>query len=334
DNKGNCIVSDMTTVSKTHRRLSLFGNPVVLKELRGRMRGPRAFVVLTVYLLLMSGFAALLYVLFTAQVSAYGYAATGRIGQTLFIGVVGMELFLVTFIAPSFTASAITGERERQTYDLLRTTTLRASSLVIGKLTSALSYVMLLLLAAVPLQSIAFLFGGVTEIELVLSFAILVVTAVALGAVGIYFSALVQRSVTASVLTYAFALFVTLGLPLIAFIVLSFALPVLGINPYGPTSISLAGQALLVYGFGFFICTNPLATALFTEMYILTPGLVHSGSPIGYFTQTLTYSSPTGPSSSVSLPLVSPWIGFTVFYLVLSGILVLLAIRRVRKIDR
>ena len=30
-----------------------FRNPVMLKELRGRMRGARAFVVLTVYLLLM-----------------------------------------------------------------------------------------------------------------------------------------------------------------------------------------------------------------------------------------------------------------------------------------
>ncbi|MBC7870121.1 MAG: hypothetical protein H7Y09_04730, partial [Chitinophagaceae bacterium] len=36
-------------------------NPVMLKELRERMRGARAFVVITVYLALMSGFAVLLY---------------------------------------------------------------------------------------------------------------------------------------------------------------------------------------------------------------------------------------------------------------------------------
>src|SRR6185369_5430589 len=110
----------------------------------------------------------------------------------LFIGIVGVELFLVTFIAPTFTAGAISGERERQTYDLLRTTLLPASRLVIGKLISALSYVFLLLLAAIPLQSIAFLFGGVTELEVVLSFVILFITALALGSVGIYFSAVTQ----------------------------------------------------------------------------------------------------------------------------------------------
>ena len=34
-------------------------NPVTVKELRSRMRGRRAFVVLTVYLLLTSGFISL-----------------------------------------------------------------------------------------------------------------------------------------------------------------------------------------------------------------------------------------------------------------------------------
>ena len=313
------------------RAPSLFGNPVVLKELRGRMRGPRAFVVMTIYLLLMCGFASLLYVLYTAQISTYGFAATGRIGIVLFIGVVGMELFLVTFIAPSFTASAITGEREKQTYDLLRTTTLRSSSLIVGKLVSALSYI-LLLLAAVPLQSIAFLFGGVSEVEVVLSFVILVITALALGSVGIYFSALVQRSVTASVLTYAFALFVTLGLPLIAFIIGAFALPLFGVNLYSG-NLSLVTQVIMFYGLGLLICTNPLATALYTEALIAAPSNIQ-GSPIGYFTQTLSYTPSNGVPQRLDIPLVSPWIGFTVFYVGLSAILILLAIRRVKRIEK
>src|SRR5258707_12912768 len=145
------------------RNIRLFSNPVVLKELRGRMRGTRAFVVLTVYLTLMSGFALLLYVLYATSLNYSGVTPGGTIGRVLFIGIVGVELFLVTFIAPTFTAGAISGERERQTYDLLRTTLLPASRLIIGKLISALSYVFLLLLAAIPLQSLAFLFGGVTE---------------------------------------------------------------------------------------------------------------------------------------------------------------------------
>src|SRR3954463_4400854 len=154
-------------------KIRLVRNPVVLKELRGRMRGMRAFVVMTIYLALMSGFTTLLYVLYSSSLNYYGFTSGGTIGRVLFVGIVGVELFLVTFIAPTFTAGAISGERERQTYDLLRTTLLPARSLVVGKLISALSYVLLLLLAAIPLQSIAFLFGGVTESEVVLSFVIL-----------------------------------------------------------------------------------------------------------------------------------------------------------------
>ena len=137
-------------------------NPVVLKELRGRMRGPRAFIVLTLYLLLMSGFVALLYLVYIASVNSAVSGNSGQlVGKFVFGAVVGIELLLVCFIAPAFTAGAISGERERQTYDLLRTTLLPAQALVLGKLASALSYMLLLLVAAFPLQSLAFLLGGV-----------------------------------------------------------------------------------------------------------------------------------------------------------------------------
>jgi ABC-2 type transport system permease protein len=291
----------------------------VVKELRGRMRGMRAFVVLTVYLTLMSGFVTLLYVLYSSSLSYAGYASGGQIGRVLFIGIVGTELFLVTFIAPTFTAGAISGERERQTYDLLRTTLLPARSLVVGKLVSALSYVLLLLLAAIPLQSIAFLFGGVTEAEVILSLVILVVTAITLGSVGIYFSSFMQRTLTASIMTYGVALFVTLGLPLIVFIIATLLNPLFG--RLGDASPAI--QSVLIYGLGLLISTNPLATALMTEYYLVNK------QQVGFFTET--YLSAGKP---FQLPLVSPWIAFTTLYLIVSVILVVLAIRRVRRIEK
>ncbi|MFL5806180.1 MAG: hypothetical protein ACJ8CR_31175 [Roseiflexaceae bacterium] len=36
-------------------------NPVLVKELRGRMRGPRAFILLTAYLLILGAVTLLLY---------------------------------------------------------------------------------------------------------------------------------------------------------------------------------------------------------------------------------------------------------------------------------
>ncbi|MBC8170872.1 MAG: hypothetical protein H7X77_04350, partial [Anaerolineae bacterium] len=130
-------------------------NPVMLKELRERMRGARAFAVITVYLSLMSAFTVLLYIAYSPFNRGISTSVTGELGRVLFAGIVGIELVLIIFIAPAFTAGAVTGERERKTYDLLQITLLPRPSFIIGKLESALGYVFLLLLAAIPLQSIA-----------------------------------------------------------------------------------------------------------------------------------------------------------------------------------
>ena len=164
-------------------------NPVTLKELRGRMRGARAFITLVIYLGLMSAFVSLLYALYVSSGSNYysGYNAgpdRQLLGKFVFGAVVGIELLLVCFICPAFTVGAISGERERQTFDLLRTTLLRARALVLGKLVSSLSYAALLLVAALPLQSLAFLLGGVAAEEVAIASVLLLSTAFLYSAAG------------------------------------------------------------------------------------------------------------------------------------------------------
>ena len=296
-------------------------NPVMLKELRGRMRGVRAFIVLTVYLGLMSAFTALLYLIFTSStVQITGSSAIGSIGRVLFLGLVGIELLLIIFIAPAFTAGAITGERERQTYDLLRTTLLASPSFVIGKLESALGYILLLLFSAIPLQSIAFLFGGVTELEVILSFVLLAVTAVTLGTVGIYFSAVTPRTLSASIRSYTIALAVTFGIP----ILLSF--PLLNAFPSaaagfgsGITSLPVI-ETIFIYVSLLLVSINPVATALVSQQ------LLAERQILDFWTVTLT-------SDGSTIPVVSPWISFTILYLVISTVLIVLAVREMRKVE-
>src|SRR3972149_5434733 len=133
-------------------------NPVVMKELRGRMRGGKAFVILTIYLLLLSTAISIVFLAFTASQNPVGSSDVRQVlGKAIFGMVVGMELFTVSFIAPALTSGAISSEREHQTFDLLRTTLLPARSFVLGKLFSSLFYIVLLLFAALPLQSLAFL---------------------------------------------------------------------------------------------------------------------------------------------------------------------------------
>jgi ABC-2 type transport system permease protein len=303
----------------------LFGNPIVLKELRGRMRGSRAFVVLTVYLVLMSGFATLSYLIASSRQDTFGFTASGEIGRELFRSIVGIELFLVAFIAPAFTAGAISGERERQTYDLLKTTLLPAGKLVVGKLVSALSYVFLLLFAAIPLQSIAFLFGGVTEAEVILSFIILIVMATTLAAAGLYFSTRTERTLSANVMTYAFTMFLTVGSAVIVLLIRELLRPLIG-YVYEPTGISsglsIPAFTVLSYVGMLLMALSPLTTAVSTQ------SLLVNQLQAGVFTQT--FNTTTG---AVNLLIISPWILFTIVYLLIAVVLMLMAVRRIQKIE-
>lgn len=292
----------------------LTDNPVFIKEIRGRMRGARAFVVLTFYLALLGAFTGLMYLAVAeSAMSVSGQTNVGEIGRTLFVSIVAIEMLLVSFIAPAFTAGAISGEREHQTFDLLRTTLLGPVSFVLGKLLSSMLYVLLLLLAAVPLQSIAFFFGGVAETEVILSFVILIVTALLFSTVGVFYSARSHRTLSASVLTYASVAFFTFGLPImVGAVLLMFGFSFNNVQSSTP-------QIALLYLLGALICTNPAATALMTQWVLLNQ------QTIGAFTYTL--------AGGETITLISPWIPFTALYLALTLIFFVLAVRRVRTIE-
>ncbi len=188
---------------------------VGVKELRGRMRGRRAFVILTLYLLLLGGFAWMYELILAAQVNVGvgGSAAyaSALIGQEIFGGLLILITLLVVFLAPSFTAGAISLEREKQTLDMLVTTPISSFAIVIGKLLSALTYVFILIAASVPVTAIVFVFGGVAPDDVIRGYIVLVATALGLGSFGLFCSTIVKRTQAATVITVFGVLAMTLG---------------------------------------------------------------------------------------------------------------------------
>ena len=221
----------MTAVAPSRHPLRRLGDRLVrigigvvavgTKELRGRMRGRRAFAVLTLYLVLLAIFSWGIYEYQRDAVSAgqnafggFGVAPvalSAQIGQALFTGLLLVETLLVAVLAPAFTTGAISLEREKQTLDLLITTPLSSLGLVIGKLGSALAYVFLLIFASLPMAAVVFLFGGVGPDDLLRAYVLLVCFAVGFGAIGLFISALVKRTQVATVLTYLTILALTAG---------------------------------------------------------------------------------------------------------------------------
>src|SRR6478735_3320944 len=185
------------------------------KELRGRMRGRRAFVILTIYLLLLGGFAWMVELLmersFTNGFGSSAAYASASIGQGIFAAILMLETLQVVFLTPAATAGAISLEREKQTLDMLITTPISSLAIVIGKLLSALTYVFLLIVASVPLTAVVFVYGGVGPDDVLRGYLVLLVTAIGLGSFGLLCSSLVRRTQAATAIAIFGVLSITVG---------------------------------------------------------------------------------------------------------------------------
>ncbi len=290
-------------------------NPVMVKELRGRMRGIRGFAIITVFLTLMSFFTMLLYLL---RVPQGGVVVTGELGRLLFIGILFIELMLIIFIVPALTAGAITSERERKTYDLLQTTLITKATFVVGKMQSALGYIVLLLLSAIPLQSIAFLFGGVSESELILALLVLTVSAVTLGAFGMFFSSITERTLSATVRSYTVALAITIALPVVALILFQGAYGNVVNNIAAKVSDNPTVEAATIYLDMIATSLNPITATIYSQQMLIDH-------------QQLITMRVTLSSNGATIPILSPWVLLTLSYLSITALLVLISVRRMER---
>jgi ABC-type transport system involved in multi-copper enzyme maturation permease subunit len=210
----------VTATTGRPRRLGglrdVFGgmSAISVKELRGRMRGRRAFVIITIHLLLVAGFAWMVETLMERTLtSGFGgtFSASADIGRALFVSMLILLTLIVLVLAPASTAGAISLEREKQTLDLLTTTPISSLAIVLGKLLSALSWILLLLLASIPVTALVFTFGGVGPDDMIKGYVVLLVTALFYGSVGLFVSALVKRTQAATVINLVVVIALTAG---------------------------------------------------------------------------------------------------------------------------
>jgi ABC-type transport system involved in multi-copper enzyme maturation permease subunit len=186
-------------------------NPIMVKEFRSRMRGWRAFAMLTAYLIFLALFSYGVYRLVLLAPPYSGMPLSPFIGQALYAAITNLSLFFVAFLTPALTATAISSEHERLTLEMLQATPLAPHTILFGKLISTAGYIFLLLFAAVPIVSLVFTFGGVSLLDLVLAALVIWATAITFGMVGLFFSAWRKRTIQAIVLSYLVILIFVIG---------------------------------------------------------------------------------------------------------------------------
>lgn len=189
-------------------------NPVLARELKQRMRGRHVWLVVTLYLTVLALILRWVYVTATRTDSFEGgidLLASATAGRAIFQWLLFFMLLLVCFIVPGLTAGAISGERERQTMVALQLTLLRPRSIVAGKLLASLAFVVLLIIASLPLVTVPFLVGGVSLPEVVKGLWMVLATAVTLACLTLACSALLRRTQAATVVAYGLVLGLVLG---------------------------------------------------------------------------------------------------------------------------
>lgn len=179
-------------------------NPVLASSLKTRMRGWRTPAAVTAYLGVMLFIAYIFFkVSIENEVTYYLSISSSRsAGLRVYQMLAVLQFALILLVTPAQTAGVISSEREMQTLDLLLCTKMSPLSIIIGKLLSALAFILLLIVSSMPIFSLVFLFGGIAPGDIATLFVFYIITAFAVGSIGVFYSALFKRTVVSTVVTY------------------------------------------------------------------------------------------------------------------------------------
>lgn len=213
-------------------------NPVYKRETTVSSRSFRLALILALFntilalVVLLNMYSVVERVKLTAEIQYSSFT-------NLYIFVAAVEFVMLMFIMPALTAGSISGERERQTLDLLLTTTLNPWEIIWGKFTSSFSTMFLMIMSSFPLLAVSFVYGGVMIYDVILLLFCYLAVALLCGSMGICFSTLFKRSTIATVVSYGVLVIIAAG----TYAVNVFALSMARMNISNTYAMSVGGMA-------------------------------------------------------------------------------------------
>jgi ABC-type transport system involved in multi-copper enzyme maturation permease subunit len=172
-------------------------NPVLQRELLINLRMKRAFVLLFCYIGLLG---AMVYYAWPQdeKIDMTNPQASIRLVNLFFLG----QYILASLMAPTFAAGTITGEKERQTYEMLVASPLRPTAVVLGKLLASLAHLVLLMFASLPIVMLCLPLGGTSFYEVLVVYLALLLSAAVFGMISMACSSYFRRTAASLVVSY------------------------------------------------------------------------------------------------------------------------------------
>src|SRR5204863_4977661 len=123
-----------------------------------------------------------------------GHQVSAGVAQRLFDIFFLGQFFLVALMSPTFAAGSITGEKERKTYELLLASPLRPGTILVGKLLSSLSYLVILIVSSFPLMLLCSLVRRLVLSEITRGYLVLILAAGTFGLLSVACSSYFGRT--------------------------------------------------------------------------------------------------------------------------------------------
>lgn len=181
-------------------------NPVLQRELVVNLRMTRGFLLLFAYIAFLG---LLVYAAWPADqtLDLARPEEAKKLVNLFFLG----QYLLVSLMAPSFAAGAITGEKERESYEMLLASPLRPGAIVLGKLASSLTPLAELMVCALPIVMLCLPLGGVSLYEVLAAYLAMICSVGLFGMISLWCSSFFTRTSASLVASYMLILPLALG---------------------------------------------------------------------------------------------------------------------------
>lgn len=178
-------------------------NPIVKKDLRVGARSMRFSWGLFAYeAVLVLAFLLAMLIIQEEVSSYYNEQNIYSYFVVLFPVLAVTQVCIVALTVPIITASSVSGEKERQTFDIMLTTCMSPLAIVTGKIVSVILRILLFVAASLPIMGLAFVVGGLRWSALFYFLLAVILLSVFSGSVGVFCSAFCRRSVTAVIMSF------------------------------------------------------------------------------------------------------------------------------------
>lgn len=247
-------------------------NPIMKKDFKVTARSMKMAWGLMAYEAILA-FLFIIAITLLSYSTSYDYQNIYSDLNYLFPWIGITQISMTALTIPIMTASSISGEKERQTFDIMMTTCLSPWAIVAGKVFSSVMEVMLYVIASIPIMSLTFILGGLSWGTLFLFLVVIFVFAIFAGSIGVFCSSISRKSIVSIILSFV-------GYFLVCFLTV---LPML--------IVLFATRGDEVYDSTIFLLLNPIVFLEEFFMLAMTGESLFSGelSGYGFFTNLLSH---------------------------------------------